>query len=127
MQRRLHPGTRARNLGIWALGVAAAGYAVGFTVAWLAHPSVSGAAPGGYYFFPLGGFASLFLAVTAIYAGTRIRRFLDSLQPIQRERLSALTDVELERSRATWGIILGAVSLAANPLLGFIVVMIARG
>jgi hypothetical protein len=121
--RRL--GKAAFNRGLAALAVAVGGYLLGFMVPLLVN-STDPLRSGRFMFMPIGGIASLFLAVIAIQIGLRTRRFAAGLPALRRERLSSFLDVEGELRLAGWGIALGAASIVANPLIGFVVIAIIR-
>lgn len=122
-RRRRNPGKTSLNLGIAALAVAAGGYIVGLLVAW----ALGGGVPARHLaFMPVGGLASLFLAVMAIQTGFRTKKFFGRLTPVQRERLGYIIDLDDEGKKASLGITLGAISLVLNPLLGFLLYAILR-
>ncbi len=126
-RRRRNPGRTSRNFGIAALAVAAAGYILGFLIAWAVNSSqTAGGAGGRFVFMPIGGIASLLLAIVAIQAGLRTKRFINSLEPARRERLGFLLDLEKESRLASAGIALGVISVVVNPLIGFFIIAILR-
>lgn len=124
---RSHPGKSSFYRGAGALAVAAVGYLVGFLLPYLISPGAAGSpAANRMVFAPVGGIVSLWLAVMAIYIGGRVLRFAAGLTDERRERLAGVMDLEGERRWAVAGIALGVVSIAVNPLLAYIVIMIVR-
>jgi hypothetical protein len=125
-QRFRNPGKASINRGIAALAVAAAGYALGFLIPWAVSSAqtVSGARSGRFMFMPVGGIASLLLAVMAIQTGIKTKRFIGDLTPARRERLSFSMDLAKENKRAITGVALGVISIAINPLIGFVLIIV---
>jgi len=123
-----NPGKASFNRGIAALAVAVAGYILGFLLPWAVNSSqsVSGIPAGRFMFMPIGGMASFFLAIIAIQIGRKTKRFVGQLPPARRERLGSFMDLEKESRRASAGIALGIISIAANPLFGFFLITILR-
>jgi hypothetical protein len=117
--RRPNPGKIARNRGIAALAVAAAGYLLGFLLPLAIGSARSGTATSKLLFMPIGGIASLMLAVIAIYFGRKVAAFLDGMPPLRREYINRFMDVALEKRRASMGVTLGVIAIVANPLIGF--------
>jgi hypothetical protein len=75
---------------------------------------------------PIGGIAALLLAIVAIQAGTRTKRFFNNLDPARRERLGFFMDLEKESRLASAGIALGVIGIVINPLIGFFIIAILR-
>jgi hypothetical protein len=124
-RRFRNPGKMSLNRGLVALAVAVGGYLIGFRVTGLSHQGQAGAG-GGWSFWPIGGVFALFMAIMAIQIGRKTRRFIDKLPAPRRERVGNFMDLELERKRATAGVALGIIAIAANPLIGFLVLLIVR-
>lgn len=124
-RRFRNPGKMSLNRGLAALGVAAGGYLIGFLIPFLSRQgrSVTG---GQWFFWPIGGIFALFLAVFAIQIGRKTMQFIDGLPEQRRERLGNFMDLELERKRATAGVAVGIVAIAANPLIGFFIFLLVR-
>jgi hypothetical protein len=120
-----NPGKSSLNRALAALAVAAVGYALGFAIVALSHQG-SMTSGGGLAFFPIGGLFALFLAVIAIQIGRKTRMFIDGLDAARRERIGAFIDLELERKRATAGMVVGVIAILANPLVGFLVIVLVR-
>jgi len=126
-RRRRNPGRTSRNFGIAALAVAAAGYILSFLIAWAVNsPRTSPGVGGRFVFMPIGGIAALLLAIVAIQAGTRTKRFFNNLDPARRERLGFFMDLEKESRLASAGIALGVIGIVINPLIGFFIIAILR-
>lgn len=119
------PGRASFHRGLAALAVAAGGYLLGFMLPLLVSSSEP-VSSGRFMFMPIGGIASLFLAVIAIQIGIATRRFAAGLPAPRLERLASFVDVEGEVRLAGWGVALGAASIAANPLIGFLLIAIIR-
>jgi hypothetical protein len=124
-RRFRNPGKMSLNRGLVALAVAAGGYLLGFLLAGLSHQGQAGGG-GGWFFWPIGGIFAFLMAIAAIQIGRRTRRFIDSLPAARRERVGSLMDLELERKRATAGVALGIIAITANPLIGYLVLLIVR-
>jgi hypothetical protein len=124
-RRFRNPGKMSLNRGLAALGAAAGGYLIGFLIPFLSHQGRS-AASGQWFFWPIGGIFAFLLAVMAIQIGRKTRRFIDGLQEPRRERLGNFMDFELERKRATAGVAIGIVAIAANPFIGFFIFLLVR-
>jgi hypothetical protein len=126
-RRRRNPGRTSRNLGIAAIAIAVGGYILGFLIAWALNSSrVSPGVGGRFVFMPIGGLAALVTAIVAIQAGTRTKRFINSLEPVHRERLGFFMDLEKESGLASAGLALGVISIFLNPLIGFLVIAVLR-
>jgi len=121
--RRAKAGKASLNRALAALGIAAAGYLFGFLIP-LA--SSGNSTTGHMVFFPIGGIFSLFLAVSAIMIGTKVRRAIGALPDERRERISPYVDLERQRTYATIGVAIGIVSIIANPLIGFLLYSVLR-
>jgi hypothetical protein len=122
-ERRRAAGKASFNRGLAALGIAAAGWVLGFLIP-LA--SSGGSNTGRMVFFPIGGFISLFMAVAAIMIGLKVRKGVGRLDQQQREKVKTFVDVDRQARYAAAGIALGIVSIVLNPLMGFMIVAIVK-
>jgi len=121
-ERRRRAGKVALNRGLVALAIAAGGWVLGFLIPAL----TSTGSTGGRAFFPIGGIASAFVAVSAILIGTRVRRFVNGLSTEQRMLVAPRWDMGRQVRFATLGIALGVASIVCNPLIGFVVLATSR-
>jgi hypothetical protein len=124
-QRRRRAGRASLNTAFAALGITCLGYLLGFVVPSLVNSSTRHGM-GSVMFLPIGGFASLFLAIMAIRGAGRVRRFTDGLSEFQRERISSSVDLRRQRTLSVHATVIATICIVANPLIAFAVVTLVR-
>ncbi|MHB8896883.1 MAG: hypothetical protein ACYC99_17150, partial [Candidatus Geothermincolia bacterium] len=99
------------------------GYLLGFLI-----PLASSGNPGmgRVVFFPIGGAVSLFLGISAIVIGLKVRKTLARLPELQRKRAAAIFDIGRQNSLAGAGIALGILSIIVNPLIAFLLISMLK-
>lgn len=122
------PGRTVLHRGIASLAVASAGYLLGFLVPFLIHSVGNGNSTSSavVVFFPLGGIASLVLAVIAITVGRKVINAIDDIPVFRKEKIRTFVDLDKEKKLAATGIALGIISIVCNPLLGFLLFILIR-
>lgn len=123
--RRRRAGRASFNMALTSLGIIAAGYVLGFLLPWaLSAGRHSGM--GSILFLPVGGFAGLFVAIMAIRAAVKVKKFIQELTPTQEERLSSFIDIEKQKSFARYAVYLAVGAIAFNPLIAFMIITLIR-